>query len=314
MSDKIKQEMNRIQIPNELHERAIVGVKKAKSDMKKRKKYLNKVAPLAVSIAFLSIGGYSVWNANLQSSENQKIVTSRSGLDKSGVTIPAIELPKKGETAKMMPLFVYKGRIYTQSATKIETSLVTNLLGEKLGKTKAGLNEWSNQDEYAVEFASSIGEVDVYSVKGYQKDFRLMTYDVSSGQGEIYECLNGVTISSGSEIVEKLHLMNIDKAKSRAYDDWNNSTEKYREINDEKLLKSFVGAIHDSIPYLREDVEAKLGNFQNNEQYKELTMTLTDGTSVTLWVIKEGYISYGNTLYFKMDSEVMMNLWNQMIQ
>ncbi|MET3193876.1 hypothetical protein [Bacillus sp. OAE603] len=312
MSDKIKQEMNRIPIPNELHERAIVGVKKAKSDIKKRKNYLYKVVPLAVSIAFLSIGGYSVWNANHQSYESQKIVFSLKEFDKSGVTIPAIELPKSGETAKMMPLFVYKGRIYTQSSTKIDPQHVTNLLGEKLGKTKVGLDEWSNQDEYAVEFASSIGEVDVYSVKGYQQEFRLMTYDVSSGYAEVYESLNGVTISSGSEIVEKLHLKNIEKAKSRTYDDWNNSTEKYTEINDKALLHSFVNALNDSIPYLREDVEAKLGNFQNNEQYKELTISLTDGTNVTLWAVKDGYISYGNALYFKIDQKILMNLWNQM--
>jgi len=309
MSDKIKQEMNRIQIPNELHERAIIGVKNAKSEMTKRKNYLYKVVPLAVSIVFLSVGGYSVWNANHQSYENQNIVSS---LDKNGVTIPAIELPKSGETAKMMPLFVYKGRIYIQSSTKIDPSQVKNLLGEKLGKTRAGLDEWSNQDDYAVEFASSIGEVDVYSVKGYQQEFRLMTYDVSSGYAEVYESLNGVPISSGSEIVERLHLMNIAKAKSRTYDDWNNSTEKYTEINDKVLLNSFVNALNDSIPYLREDVEAKLGNFQNNEQYKELTISLTDGTNVTLWVVKDGYISYGNALYFKIDHEVLMNLWNQM--
>ncbi len=314
MSDKIKQEMNRIQIPNELHERSIIGVKKAKSEMTKRKNYLFKVVPLAASIVFLSIGGYSVWNANNQTYESQKIVLNQSKFDKSGVNIPAIELPKSGETAKMMPLFVYKGRIYTQSSTKIDPSHVTNLLGEKLGKTRTGLDEWSNQDDYAVEFASSIGEVDVYSVKGYQQEFRLMTYDIISGYAEVYESLNGVTISSGSEIVEKLHLMNIAKAKSRTYDDWNNSTEKYTEVNDKALLTSFVETLNDSIPYLREDVEAKLGSFQNNEQYKELTISLTDGTNVTLWAIKEGYISYGNTLFFKMDHEVYMKLWNQMKQ
>lgn len=310
MSDKIKQEMNRIQIPNELHERAIIGVKKAKGEIKKRKNYLYKVVPIAASIAFLSIGGYSVWNANHQSYESQNIVSSL--LDKSGVSIPAIELPKGGETAKMMPLFVYKGRVYTQSSTKIDSSKVTNLLGEKLGKTKAGLDEWSNQDDYAVEFASSIGEVDVYSVNGYQKEFRLMTYDVSSGYAEVFECLNGVTISSGSEIVEKLHLMNTEKAKSRTYDDWNTSTEKYTEINDKELLLSFISELNHSIPYLREDVDAKLGNFQNNEQYKELTFSLTDGTNVTLWLVKEGYISYGNTLYLKLDHEVFTKLWNQL--
>ena len=311
MSDKIKQEMNRIQIPNELHERAIIGVKKAKSEMTKRKNYLYKVVPLAVSFAFLSIGGYSAWNANHHpSNESQKIVSSL--LDKSGVTIPAIELPKSGETAKMMPLFVFKGRIYTQSSTKIDPTQVKQLLGEKLGKTRAGLDEWSKQDDYAVEFASTIGEVDVYSVKGYQQEFRLMTYDVSSGYAEVYESLNGLTISSGSEIVEKLQLIKIEKAKSRTYDDWNNSAEKYTEINDKELLNSFVKALNDSMPYLREDVEAKLGNFQNNEQYKELTISLTDGTNVTFWVVKDGYISYGNALYFNIDHEVLMNLWNQM--
>lgn len=313
MSDKIKQEMNRIQIPNELHQRAVLGVKKAKSEMKKHKNYLSKIVPVAASIVILTIGGYSYLGSTNQSNERQEIMSSLVQSDKEniGVDIPAIELDESG-AAKMVPLFVYKGKIYTQAATKLDQLDVTSLLGEKLGKTKAGLDEWSKQNEYAVEFASSIGEVDVYSVKGYHKDFRLMTYDVNSGSAELFECLNGVTISQGREIVEKLHLMNIQTAKSRSYDDWNNSVEKYVELSDKDLLHSFVDSLNTAKPYLIEDIEAKLGDFRNNEQLKELSISLTDGTIVTLWVIKDGYIGYGNSLYFKLDDEVFMKLWNQL--
>jgi hypothetical protein len=60
--------------------------------------------------------------------------------------------------------------------SKISPESAEYLLGEKLGTTKGNIDEWSKQDDYAVDFASTIEKRDVYAVKGYDKSFRIMTY------------------------------------------------------------------------------------------------------------------------------------------
>lgn len=90
------------------------------------------------------------------------------------ISIPKIELPSDGGVAKMIPLIVYKRRVYTMSSTTIEPEDGKKLLGEKLGTTKGNIDEWSKQDEYSKEFASTVGIQDVYTVKGYDKNFRIM--------------------------------------------------------------------------------------------------------------------------------------------
>ena len=44
----------------------------------------------------------------------------------------------------------------TQTGTKIIPGSEKNLLGEKLGIPKGNIDEWINQDDYAMEFSSKI--------------------------------------------------------------------------------------------------------------------------------------------------------------
>ncbi|MBK3494261.1 hypothetical protein JFL43_05205 [Viridibacillus sp. YIM B01967] len=64
---------------------------------------------------------------------------------------------------------------------EIAKQKVKVLRGEKLVRTKGTIDEWSKQDDYATEFASSIGNSDVYSVRGYDESFRIMTYSEEGG-------------------------------------------------------------------------------------------------------------------------------------
>ncbi|WP_078381942.1 hypothetical protein [Sutcliffiella halmapala] len=342
MKNKIKQEMNRIEIPSNIHQRAVLGVKKAKTERKKNKSII-KIITVAASLVFLSVGGFSYHHyrnttnsppqtspsidgqsfddqsingqSDKDESNNDQSIGGQSFDDQtinSGVVIPEIELPEQG-TAKMMPLIVYNEKIYTQSATTIHNNRASEIKGEKLGMTKAGIDEWSKQDKYAEEFASTIGEIDVYSVKGYQKDFRIMTYYELNGEvfADFYESLSGITINDGSDIFGKLHLMNnLEEAKFRSYEDALNHTNNFKKIENIEVVHTFLEELNKAKPYSVQDVEAKLGDFRNNDQYKELNLHLTDGTNVTLGVIKEGYISYGQSLYFKINEEVFVELWN----
>lgn len=274
---------------------------------------LTKIIPAVASIVILSIAGYSYYNSQSEPNNSQQISSNmKDQSSNSGIAIPAIELPEHG-SAKMMPLIVYKGKIYTQSATTIDKNKISEIKGEKLGKTKAGIDEWSKQDQYAEEFASTIGEIDVYSVKGYKKDFRIMTYYEINGEvfAEFYESLTGITVHDGNDIFGKLNLMNnVQEVKSRSYEDSLSNANKFKNIESLEVINSFLKELKKAKPYLIQDVEAKIGDFRNNDQYKELTLHLTDGTIVTLGVIKGGYISYSQSLYFKINDQVFSELWN----
>lgn len=271
---------------------------------------VTKIIPAVVCIAILSIGGYSYYNYQSTANSSQQISSSKGQSINSGVKIPAIELPEHG-LGKMMPLIVYKGKIYTQSPTTIDKNKVSEIKGEKLGKTKAGIDEWSKQDKYAEEFASTIGEMDVYSVKGYKKDFRIMTYYEINGEvfAEFYESLTGITVNEGNDIFGELHLMNnLQEVKVRSYEDSLNNVNKFKNIKNSEVINTFLQELIKAKPYLIQDVETIVGDFRNNDQYKELTLHLTDGTTVTLGVIKGGYISYGRSLYFKINDQIFSKL------
>jgi hypothetical protein len=214
----------------------------------------------------------------------------------------------------MIGLLVYNGRIYTQTGTRIDAENGKKLLGEKLGTTKGSIDEWSKQDEYAVEFASNIGEMEVYTAKGYDKDFRLMTYVVfdDGAYADFYECLNGITIQSGKDVFGKLKIEgNISKASYRSFDDWNNSIENYKPIEDAEIYNSFAKELNNTIPYSYENVS--IDEYRNNGDYRELMLELNDGSTVQLALYKNGFIRYGFSDFFmKMENDVFQKLWDQM--
>jgi hypothetical protein len=317
MSNKIKQEIYKIEIPNELSERSELGILKAKAQMPNRKRFWSIGIALAASL-MIGLGSYGVYKNYLQKDHNSATPKNNTTIvtKDGGLQIPALKLPKNTNNSKMdmIGLIVFNGKIYTQSATEITGERAKDLLGEKLGTTKANIDEWSTQDKYAVEFASTVGETDVYTVQGYDKDFRIMTYTEIDGEvySEFYESLNGITVYDGHDIFGKLKILNnIEKAQYRNFNDWNNSVDNYHPIEDRNLVDSFVEELNHTVPYTRESVEGKLGDFRNEEEYKELTVNLKDGTKVKLVVIKGGYIHYGFLdLYFKMKDETFLKMWD----
>jgi hypothetical protein len=236
--------------------------------------------------------------------------------DSKGLEVPAIQLPEntRGIAMDMIGLFVYNGKIYTQTGTSIDPENGKKLLGEKLGVTKGTIDEWSKQDAYAVEFASNIGEMDVYTAKGYDKDFRLMTYVVFDGgaYAQFYECLNGITIYSGQDVFGKLNIEgNIVKASYRSYEDWNNSIENYHPIEDTELYNSFAIELNNTVPYPPDSTE--INEYRNNGGYRELKLELKDGSVVDLALFKNGFIRYGySDFLMKMEHEVFQRLWEKM--
>lgn len=234
--------------------------------------------------------------------------------EKAAVKIPAIELTEESAYELSIPLFNYNGQIYTLSETDIEASAGQALLGEKLGATKDSLDEWSEEHEYDEEFTSSIGEQEVFTVKGYDPDFRLMTYTPADG-ARFYEHLNGITVASGKEVFSKLRMEgNTIGAEYQTFTEWDSSAEQYREIRDQKAVDRFVGNLNETKPFKQSTSIRPLNEkTMTDEGFREVVVHLKDGSKIQLLVLKHGFVFY-NGLYFNMEEKQLQDFWNQLDQ
>ena len=136
---------------------------------------------------------------------------------------PMPEAPEPGVAADMMAFFIYNGRMYVQTGQYADPSLREGYVCT----VKGDIDEWSGADEY-VEGASSIGG-DVYSVKGYDTNFRLCM-DGPDGLIEFYDCLSDMTLYSGADLFETcLHVENYVGAYYILDADWEENIDNRHE-------------------------------------------------------------------------------------
>jgi len=318
MSNKVKQEMDQIEIPKEVSERSKMGIAQAKDEMRKERKSLPMKGIGIAAALTITLGTYMLWSNGFGPNESADSPNQVEVTEDGGVVIPALELPENTETvtADMIGLIVYNGKIYTQTATEISSEAAKAMVGEKLGTTKGSIDEWSEQEAYEEEFASTVGVAEVYSVKGYDKDFRIMTYAESGGEiyAEFFENVNGFTVYSGADVFGKLNLTgNISEVQYRTYSDWNNSIDQFHPIEDTELVNGFVEELNNAKPLPRSQNSDPIGTSRSEEQFKEVSLYLNDGSVVRLILLKEGYIYYGFVpVYFEMSEKVFNRMWDQM--
>lgn len=312
MDNKIKKEMQKIEIPETLHEHVEMGVSQAKKERPFINKGLNKKVLVFAAVLFLSIGTFVLLNMNQDENDtaNQPFAT-----EDGGVTIPQIQLPEEGTSTDMIGLIVYNENIYTQTSSAVNLKSAKNLVGKRLGTTKGTIDEWSKQEAYDQEFASTIGETDVYTVKGYSKDFRIMTYkEDKDGQihSEFYENLNGITIHSGDDFFTKLNMEgNITSATYQLFSDWDQGVENYHSIINMKAVNAFISELHQTEAHPRSAQSDPISEARNDASFRKLILHLADGTTVKLTLLKDGYIYYGFMgAYFEMNDEAFREMWN----
>lgn len=216
-----------------------------------------------------------------------------------GVYIDKIELPEQtdpGVSLDMIGLIVYKGRIYTQ-AEYLECSAEQKELfaGEYLGTAKGNIDEWSSQDDYAVELASNVPG-DVYSVNGYDVDFRICIKGMYNGDGYIYffENLNGVTLRTGSDLYcDRLKLDGgYDSVTYQLHDDWDWAVESYHPLAvSQETLDGFLTELY-AASFV--DTNAAGLEIYSIERQGHLWFTMKDGTHVGLRLIEGGYVRYSS--------------------
>ncbi|WP_343208576.1 hypothetical protein [Anaerolentibacter hominis] len=234
------------------------------------------------------------------------------------VTVPALELPEKveeGVCMDMIGLVVYQGRIYTQGSQYIgeDAAKVKELVGDYLGYAKGNISEWSKQDDYAKEFASTVSG-EIYSVKGYDSSFRLCmqgVYTENDGTEvdyvEFYENLNGISITTGEDIFgSRLNMKeNWESAKFQEHENWDNGWPDY-------IYQELPGITQDDLnAFLDELYAGKFVNMWRSDQYSDpnakedtnqrdiysepsghLFFYMKDGTKVELRLFEGGYVGY----------------------
>ncbi|MFS0659551.1 hypothetical protein AB1L07_12010 [Niallia alba] len=319
MSNKIKEEMDKIKIPKEIKEKSENGVYQAKMEMKKEKKAFHIKNIVVAAVILISIGTFTWFNNGTISNNMTEYIINNTNssytMENGAIQIPAIELPEDNTNADMIGLIMYDGKIYTQTDTEIDLTNASSIKGERLGKTKGTINEWSKQEDFAKEFASSVEEAEVFSVKGYDSNFRIMTFMKKNGEvnANFYENLNGITISNGNDVFGKLKMIGkVSRAQWRAYSDWDSEIENYHDLEDMTTLNTFIEELNTTTPLLRKQTSDPITSSRSDNLFRELIIYLNDGSKVKLTLLKEGYIYYGfMDVYFKMKPDVFTKLWEE---
>ena len=188
----------------------------------------------------------------------------------------------------MMAFFIYNGRMYVQTGQYADPSLREGYVCT----VKGDIDEWSGADEY-VEGASSIGG-DVYSVKGYDTNFRLCM-DGPDGLIEFYDCLSDMTLYSGADLFETcLHVENYVGAYYILDADWEENIDNRHELDPESL-EAFVSLLMVS-PMQEWSAWSENGDIFDYE-YAEvhLYFELADGTTVPVRLFENGCVMYGGS-------------------
>ena len=230
----------------------------------------------------------------------------------TGVWIPAIELPTPQETAMadMIAFVMYQGKMYTDAEmySEEESPRLEGLLGEQIGESTGTIDEWSDEAEYAHEFASNVPGA-VYTVQGYDPEFRLCVrrdFTDDSGAHRMWlhflERLNGIRLSTGADLFEdRLHLRgNVTSIQWQAHSDWDWNLGGIQDAAiSEDVWNAFLDAMDAGqfVDTHRPDCEPFYEGRAHSSVYDtpnqaHLFLTMTDGTRVELRLIEGGYVGY----------------------
>lgn len=225
----------------------------------------------------------------------------------TGVWIPPIELPKPEEAAMadMIACVVVDGNLYTQGEIYYDedAARVEPLLGEKLGDATGTIDCFSDESEYEKPFASTLAG-EVYTVQGYDVDFRVAVRNVDSeGRLSVWflDHLNGIWLSTGADLFEtRLHLRDrISSIQWQAHSDWDwnrggiqdaeLSEESWSAFLDAVDTGEFVNAWQPDEPFYEGRPNSSIYDTPNQTH---LFLMMADGSRVELRLIEGGYVGY----------------------
>lgn len=253
--------------------------------------------------------------SDVTSSDTDPFNNHTDGTDYA-INVPKEVIPEveEGVAADMIGLIVYKGNIYTQGNIYTKDSTTSKLIGKYIGHATGTISEWSTQDDYAKELASTYTG-DVYTVNGYDPDFRICI--VWENDIQFMEHLNGIGITTGKDVYSKrLHIDNgITSVEYIDYREYMNGYEygtdvdrKPMELTDDEL-DSFINAINEGT--FADNGNGYLFNDYNN--FTIIYLHLKDGTVVTLLLKDDGNVFYHDSFSFYYSVKIPQNVLDSIV-
>lgn len=313
--------MDNFQISDDFIERTKNTMKMERDSNKQNNFFWKKrsVLTLAGAATIMIVVGAVAVNNGLLSSQNEdtKIYTDQSQALEStttsdGITIPEIQVNggQKGISADMMGLFIYQGRVYTQSQTTlpmtdgvIDKTIVDALKGDFLGKTKSGIDEWSDKEAYTEDFASTIGESEIYTLKGYDSKYRLMVYTkYEEGYDcQIFDSFGGLQVITGADYFDKLQLKGrVSSLNWQSFDNWNNGFATTQTAPVDEKFHQFMDALYMAVP-IGENSDFFSDKTAFDSQ-KFVNVTTEDQLTTSLRLFKDGYVYANGVGFFRIDN------------
>ncbi len=247
----------------------------------------------------------TVKNNGVNSGYSSQNETKQKATGDTGTYIPPYELPETtdGVEFDMLTLVVFNGGIYTQAESYYgdDALKIDSLTGKHLGYATGTINEWSSQNEYSEEFASSVAG-NVYEVTGYDTDFRIcIRNEVEDENGEkmlwieFLERLNGITLTNGKDLFEtRLNIRNqIEKIQWQSHEDWDNGNGNIQDACiDTGIWEDFLNLLDNGVLVNTWTPEISNETIYDTKEQAHIIVTNKDGTVIRLRLIEGGYVGY----------------------
>ena len=253
-------------------------------------------------------------NKNYISDKNNDI-TDNSGNDYAGIMLPKNMVSINGTMDIANNILIYNGKTYASLPYIFDFISYDDglkIMDEKLGVTNEIINDYGIK-RVPQEFDSTFDKnVDIYSVKGYSSDFRIMVIGNIWGQNRavILESIEGINIKYGSDIISLLNLENnVNYIEIK-----NNLNEQtYKKLNLNNEFKIFINFLKTSTPIIQDEKSylASLNNFGNMKFFE---VKLKDNTNTRFYVYQDGYIrNREDRVIFRVEDEKsFINFYNNL--
>lgn len=204
--------------------------------------------------------------------------------------------PKIHILTDSMPSIVYYGNIYTfDGDIKCDVIIKESLLGDYLGSASGTM---SIKDESKNVFASIVAMGEVYSVNGYDKEFRICIYDEENSYIVFYDNLDEDNLVTGNDLYGKLFLKNnyVD-VLYQLHDDYMNMQDNYKECSqlNQSDIDEFIDSLYKS-PFVTITAEEEIDKIPNydteGDKIAHLYFKMNDETTIAITLYENGYVHY----------------------
>lgn len=303
-----------------------------REQQRKRKAVIRTVMPVCGLLLVVMLGA-ALWQSGLLKHPEVPVQKNTSGqedrsADSTSDVLPGnpseevdavytdkVKLPEDTSdmmSADMIGCLVYQGSVYTHAteSTIEDPAIAEPLVGEYVGEATGTLDEWSSQEDWATELASTYTGP-VYKVNGYSEDFRLCIYKHSGDECSLqfFDNYDGIPLHTGVDLFEtRLHIPgNVNHISYLTHYDWNEGNRSNERVflaeqsaspnrsaesditgMTESKFEDFLSELCAS-PFIRID-HLSNPDFYNAEIQGHLYLHMNDGTMVELRLIEGGYV------------------------